>query len=260
MIRPSYKFNRRTPAEEFTLERMLLQSSDDQPTQMPLQRKWAIDWSFFFGAKPENLSRRIRPHFDQHLSAPGVFPAENGDNVPGLAYRDLLSGIDASPWSVAGLVRSLWPTHAQLLRLSPLYPAPPATGTAGGWQAQVGAWLTNVPPLNPADAFTAADIASLSQDPPLAVFVAVEAVLDPAARGGERFGVLGSIILADVFYDILRNDPLVPGAMALALPQQMQALSRSAFPSSANLLSFIPDITTFDGLLDFMKPRMPQLP
>jgi hypothetical protein len=73
--------------------------------------------------------------------------------------------------------------------------------------------------------------------------------------------VLGSIILADVFYDILRNDQIVPGTMNSALPQQMDALSRTVFPASPNILSFIPDIATFDDLLDFMKPpRMPQFP
>jgi hypothetical protein len=260
MIRPSYKFNVRSPEEEFTLQNMLLQSSDDQPDQMPLQRKWAADWSFFFGPKPKNLSRRIRPHFDQHLSAPGVFPAENGDKVAGLAYRDLLSGIDTAPWSLEALVRKLRPTHGALLALSPLFPDPPPAGSVGGWQAPFAQWLQAVPASASSDQFPAAAIDSLSKDPPLGVFVAFEAASDPAAKGGERFGVLGSIILADVLYDILRNDELVTGAMDLTLLQQMEELSRTVFPDGPNLLSFIPNITSFDGLLDFMRPWMPQFP
>lgn len=260
MIRPSYQFNIRAPAEEFTLQNMLLQSSDDKPDQMPLQRKWAVDWSFFFGAKPKNLSRRIRPHFDQHLSAPQVFPAENGDNVPGLAYRDLLSGIDTGPWSLEGLVKRLRPTHGALLALSPFFADPPSAGSVGGWEAPFAAWLHAVPTSRPDDRFTNADIASLSKDPPLGVFVAFEALRDPASCCGRRLGVLGSIVLADVLYDILRNDQLVPRTSHLSLPQQMEELSHTIFPSSPNLLSFIPDITTFDGLLDFMKPRMPPFP
>jgi hypothetical protein len=256
MIRPSYQFNARAPAEEFTLQNMLLQSSDDKPDQMPLQRKWAVDWRFFFGPQAKNLSRRIRPHFDQHLSAPDVFPAENGDNVPGLAYRDLLSGIDTSPWSLEGLVRRLRPTHGEWLAPSQLFADPPPAGSVGGWQTPFADWLRAVGASRPNDRFTAQDIDSLSKDPPLGVFVAFEA----ARHGGERFGVLGSIILADVFYDILRNDELVPRTMDLTLPQQMEELSRTVFPTSPNLLSFIPDITSFDGLLDFMKPRMPPFP
>ena len=261
MIRPSYRFNVRSPAEEFTLQNMLLQSSDDQLDQMPLQRKWAVDWSYFFGPAPVNLSRLIRPHFDQHLSAPDVFPAENGDNVPGLAYRDLLSGIDTSPWSLAGLVRKLRPTHGPLLALSPFFPEPPPAGSVGGWETPLSDWLSAESASRLADRFTNQDIASLSKDPPLCVFIAFEALRDPASNGGQRFGVLGSIILADVFYDILRNDQIVPGTMNSALPQQMDALSRTVFPASPNILSFIPDIATFDDLLDFMKPpRMPQFP
>lgn len=260
MIRPSYVFNARSPVEEFTLQAMLLQSSDDQPDQMPLQRKWGADWSFFFGPNPRNLSRRIRPHFDQHLSAPLVFPAENGDNVSGLAYRDLLSGIDTVPWSLEALIRKLRPTHRDLLALSPFFPDPAPPGSRGGWQKPFAQWLEAVPALNSKDAFQPTAVDSLSEDPPLGVFVAFEAARDPGADGGQRLGVLGSIILADVFYDILRNDVLVPGAIDLSLPQQMEVLSRTLFPKSPNLLSFIPDITSFDGLLDFMRPRMPQFP
>jgi hypothetical protein len=260
MIRPSYRFNVRSPVEEFTLQNMLLQSSDDLPDQMPLQRKWAVDWSFFFGPQPANLSRRIRPHFDLHLNDPAAFPAENGDHMPGLAYRDLLSGIDTGAWSVAGLVRRLRPTHGALLDLSPLLAEPPPAGAAGSWQLPLAEWLRDQPAVRPADRLDDNDVASLSRDPPLVLYVAFEAMRDPAARGGERFGVLGSIILADVFYDILRNDPLVPRTTELALPQQMEELSRAIFESIPNVLSFIPDIATFDDLLDFMKPRMPQFP
>ena len=259
MIRPSYRFNVRSPVEEFTLKNMLLQSSDDQPDQMPLQRKWAVDWSFFFGPDAVNLSRRIRPHFDQHLADDSVFPSENGDNVPGLAYRDLLSGIDTSPWSLSGLVRTLWPTHGSLLALSPLF-TQPRGGAPGGWEARIAQWLGAVPALRASDQFTARDIASLSADPPLAVFVALEAMLDPIASNGERFGVFGSIVLADILYDILRNDELIPDAFSKPLLQQMEELSRTAFPTNPNVLSFIPEIATFDDLLAFMKPRMPPFP
>jgi hypothetical protein len=172
-----------------------------------------------------------------------------------------LSGIDACPWSLAGLGRRLRPTHGPLLALSPFFSDPPPAGSVGGWEAPFATWLRAVRATRPDDRFSDADIAGLSKDPPLGVFVAFEALRDPASGGGRRLGVLGSIILADVFYDILRNDQLVPRTMDLTLPQQMEELSHTIFPTSPNILSFIPDIATFDDLLDFMKPpRMPQFP
>jgi hypothetical protein len=262
MVRPSYVFNGEGHPEEFTLRNMLLQSSDDLPAQMPLQTKWALDWTRFFGNGPPmafNYSRRIRPHYDGHLLDDLTFPSENGDGVAGLAYRDLLSGMDGMPWSVAALVAALRATHGTLLARSPLLTPNPAQPSAKPWAAPLAAWLKAVPAYQDADTFSDAEADALSNDPPLSLFIAFEAMTDPATGGGERLGVLGSILIADVIYNVLRRDPIIQDEVMLGPSAQMAALSALIFGAAPNLLAFVPDITTFDQLLAFMKPRMPQV-
>lgn len=262
MVRPSYSFNAQGHAEEFSFRLMLLQSSDDQPEQMPLQTKWAVDWARFFGDGDPNVfnfSRRIRPHYDGHMFDALTFPAENGDGVAGLAYRDLLSGSDGMPWSLAALVQALRDTHRDLLARSPLLAINPAHPTTRPWQALLAAWLRAVPAYLPDDTLSEDDIRALSSDPPLNLFIAFEAMSDPATLGGQRLGVLGSILIADVFYNVLRRDPMIADEFTLSSSAQMAALSHLIFGSAPNLLAFLPEITTFDALLAFMKPRMPQV-
>lgn len=262
MVRPSYKFNAQGHPEEFSLRLMLLQSSDDQPGQMPLQTKWALDWSRFFGGGNPmdfNYSRRIRPHYDGHMFDELTFPAENGDGVVGLAYRDLLSGMDGMPWSLAALVQVLRDSHGAVFDRSPLLKRDLAQPDALPWAGPLAAWLRAIPAYLDDDNFSDDDIRALSSDPPLSLFILFEAMTDPAANGGERLGVLGSILVADVIYNVLRRDPLIVDEFTLAPSAQMAALSELIFGAAPNLLAFVPEITTFEALLAFMKPRMPQV-
>jgi hypothetical protein len=259
MIRPSYQFNAEIQPEEGTLSEMLRQSSSDQPGQMPLQTKWALDWTRFFGAGPNvNFSQLIRPSYGAHLFAPLDFPAENGDGVVGLAYRDLLSGMDGQPWSLAALVKALRPTHGALLATSPLFAIEPQHPDARAWQAPLATWLRQVPAFQPDDDLTDDEITSLAADPPLSLFFAFEAAQGPTASAGRRLGVLGSILVGDVLYNAMRNDPTVPNEMTLQPGAQMTAVSMALF-DTLTLFAFLPEIKSFDALLAFMTPRMPQV-
>lgn len=259
MVRPGYEFNTVGHPEIFSLGGMLRQSSEKSPMQMPLEVQWAVDWKRFFGPGATNHSRRIRPLYDFHLSNQTNFPSETQAPVDGLAFRDLLSGIDGMPWSVGALVDQLAGSHGALIGLSPLLkPDPSAPGTRR-WSAPLKAWLESVPAWRPSDDFTADDVASLSVDPPLGLFFIFEAAFGSPTGGGDHLGVLGSILTADVFYNVLRNDALVDNEFRLSLQYRMAEVSRLVYPGEGNFLSFIPEITTFEELLDFMTTRMPQV-
>ena len=50
------------------------------------------------------------------------------------------------------------------------------------------------------------DVALVAANPPLPLFVLLEAAFDPSI-GGRHLGLLGSIILADVVFGIARRTP-----------------------------------------------------
>ena len=157
------------------------------------------------------------------------------------------------------MVQALRDTHDDLLARSPLLAIDPARPAARPWEAPLAAWLRAVPAYLPDDTLSEDDIRALSSDPPLNLFIAFEAMSDPATLGGQRLGVLGSILIADVFYNVLRRDPMIADEFTLSSNAQMAALSHLIFGSAPNLLAFLPEITTFDALLAFMTPRMPQV-
>lgn len=259
MVRSSYIINDVGSPEEFSLTGIMQQSSAASPDQMPLQIKWAVDWKRFFGTNAINLSRRILPHYDDHLFDLAIFPSEDSTGIPGLAYRDLLSNIDGQPWSLAALVDVLRPTHGSLLDASPLLRQDATNPTLRSWQAPLVKWLSDVPAYQPADDFSASDIATLAADPPLAMFFIYEAGNDPATDGGQRLGTLASIVVADAFYNILRRDPVIADDFNLSLQASLSQLSNVIFGDGKNHLDFVPEIETFDDLLAFMSTRMPQV-
>jgi hypothetical protein len=285
MIRPDYLFNRTANRSEFTFSRMLKQSSNDSPTQMPLQHFWAVDWPQFFGPDAVNKSLKLRPHYEFHVFDPQVFPAPTAEGVPGLAYRDLLSGIDDKPWSVGSLVDALreMPRFAALFdKQSHLLARDPANPGVRAWQAPLAAWLRAVPAFNANDAFTDAEIEMLAADPPIEFFAAFEAMYErrpgtpetapPGADGGRRLGVFSSVLMADVFFNILRRDnilkpdrnpllpfdPMMEKDLTLSLREQLAQLSQLIFNSNTRL-DFVPEIASFDDLLAAMKDHMPQV-
>ena len=225
MIRFSYELNDRrlngAELETASIGEILDRSSSRQPRRLPVACTWLVDWSRFFDmgdGQKLNFSRRITPVVHGSLAGDSYFPNENGADG-GLFYRDFIRGVDAGIRSVASLIAGLKPSERQRSRLlnDPNYR-----------EHEIGLWL------NPCGGhkFSTADQISLSQDPPLLFFILFEAAHE---HNGERLGILGSTIIAEVFFAALKktqatieDDPMIASGVASvfgsSVPGDMPAL------------------------------------
>ena len=239
MIRQAYRFNARAPA--FDIEQILDRTSDKSPSDVPLEAAWLVDWDLFFSSDPDagNVSTRIGP-----WSQVGI-----GEEVPGegnLIARDLLSSIAIQPWSVGHLVDSLRETHGRLLEKSEFLRGPRGSRP---WAGPIAAWLTER--LRPEETFgednrlSSEEIKTLAHDPPIPFFVRFEAGLD-SGNNGERLGILGSIVVADVIYGVLRHDRLLPDVAVDGLQSELASLSAATLVDAEdrgrNIFAFLADI------------------
>jgi hypothetical protein len=92
---------------------------------------------------------------------------------------------------------------------------------------------------------TAADIETLSNDPPLPFFVLFEAMQQP--EGGRHLGPLGSILVAEVIFGALASARLPHGDLPIA--GQLAGLAANYYPT--NVFSEIPDIEDMAQLVEF---------
>jgi hypothetical protein len=186
MLRPGYRFNHDSL---FGLRDIVQTNSATLPESMPLDRAWLIDWSHFFeiGDTAPNYSRRIGPYYIPFLFDQRTFGTKDGA-VQSLPHRDLLRGASICMRSVPSLIRRI-PQH--LRQGSPLLDDEAALERA------ITDWLESgsVP-------FSEEDKQNLSKDPPLLFFILLEAA---KTEKGERLGVLGSVIVAEVLYRALNN-------------------------------------------------------
>jgi hypothetical protein len=168
---------------------------------MPLKPIWIAQWSYFFPlrGRPANLSRRIGPEFATVLLDDARFETIS------LARRDLLRGA-TQVRSVASLVREL---EKRGVGLPPLLKDPAAR------QQAVRDWLArpfcDLPYLQEVP-LTDQDIDTLAADPPLLLFLLLEAA---STADGRRLGFLGSIIVAETMFAALgrhRESPDADGA------------------------------------------------
>lgn len=227
MIRFSYLLNglRRNGEELETagINEIIERSSSRQAARLPVASNWLVDWSRFFdmgGGTALNLARCLRPVMRGSLTSDTFFPNEDGADG-GLVYRDLIRSADAGLRSVASLIAKLPPedrARSQLL------------SDPGFRENRIGQWLEQVPQHWP----DPADKVSLSKDPPLFLFLLFEAAHD---ANGRRFGVLGSRIVAEVFFAALRrgrptieDDPAIAGLVATVfgggVPADMPSIIR----------------------------------
>lgn len=201
MVRSDYALNDRfVPGrlEPAPIGDVLDRSSARHPELMPVAHEWLIDWARFFEGlgKTPNHSRRIRPDVAEGaLSGDTYFPNDRG-REGGIFYRDFARGADAGVRKVASLIDILRAAGREL---------PPLLADANYREHAIGGWLKRQD-----DALIGADRrhkfspdqqVALSQDPPLMFFILFEAAHD---EHGRRLGVLGSTILAEVFFAALR--------------------------------------------------------
>jgi hypothetical protein len=225
MLRPfGYQFNELNP---FELSEVLSENSANRPTQMPLPEKWAAAWSFFFDIKgqppPANMSLRLGPHYAPALQTPTLFPPIDDVKVgaapkSGLAYRDMLSAALAGLWSVPALIKLLAEGP-----LAELVKAWPLTDHACRERA-LKEWMRKqcLPGLE----MTAAELETLAKDPPLPFFLMFEALEDCQ---GTRFGLLGSIIVAEAIFGVLNQDPVTQCHALVPLDKALETLGREVF-------------------------------
>lgn len=201
MVRPHYRVNDLYERREELID-VLLTTSRGRPWRLPLDETWAVTWSKFF-ALPEarpNASRRIGPSFSTDLMSGQVFESIDDTGCVGLAYRDLVSGAGLGVWSVPALIEQLDARVPELVRLSPLLSSRPHR------EAVIAEWLAEGAS---AAGFDAEDIREIAADPPLLLFVLIEAAHEMA---GERLGILGSTLIAETVFKGLRAK--LPGRAA----------------------------------------------
>jgi len=189
MLRPGYRFNE---GNLFGLRDILQTNSSILPESMPLSRAWIINWSHFYelGDTAPNFSRRIAPYCLPLLFDQRMFGTKDGE-VRGLPDRDLLRGASIHMRSVTSLIDKI---PSRLREASPLLK------DRNRWGDVVTKWLRNG-----SIGFSQEDEQVLTDDPPLLLFVLLEAAV---VECGLRLGVLGSVIVAEVLYRALGNVPL----------------------------------------------------
>lgn len=227
MIRFSYLLNGKRsngPALETAgINEIIERSSSRQASRLPVAQDWLVEWARFFDmgdGTALNFARCLRPVMRGSLTSDTFFPNEDGADG-GLVYRDLIRSADAGLRSVASLVARL---PAEDRARSQLLSDP------GFRENRIGQWLDQIPEHWP----DPADKVSLSKDPPLFLFLLFEAAHD---ANGRHYGVLGSRIVAEVFFAALRrgrptieDDPaitdLVAAVFGSSAPTQMPSLIR----------------------------------
>ncbi len=232
MVRPEYQIN--SDNRQLTSE-ALRQTSLRGPTKMPLDERWIVRWSHFFeieGSQP-NLSRRIGPDYTAALLDNSIFPAVDEADKEGLAYRDLMSASLAGLWSVPQLIERIRsaPGFGQLEFID--------------WKKPLTKWLAEYPNST---GLTDADIKTLTDDPPLPMFVLFEAAKQ---TGGKSLGTLGSIIVSQVLFGAMQEIPLLNGAGAELTPEALSAQEKK-MSCPADLLSSLLKVATMGQLITFM--------
>lgn len=245
MLRANYKLQE--GLNDFQLSDILSENSMNNAPQMPLPKEWAATWSLFFDiegkAAPHNMSILLGPHYNPQVATDTIFPPiddvmVDGQAKPGLAYRDMLSAALAGLWSVPALIRRLSESQSPLAKLFPKW----RLAKDADREAALRNWLSGR-----GVQWTKAELDTLAKDPPLPFFLMFEALKDGK---GERFGLLGSIIVAEAIFGILDRDPIVPRDPLAPLDKALEALGRDVFDGP--WLPAFPKLDTMSDVIRFV--------
>jgi hypothetical protein len=213
MIRNRYTLS---SGVKFDLASILRQNSELNPNQMPFSPLWTIKWKHFFSEEPTNDN-----NFSVRIGPWGGMADGDALGKPGLWYRDLVSSILVSPWSIAGLIDEIRLSHGKLLDKSTLLKH--ATSGHRTWVPDLKLWLQQ---FQAHTQMSPADVTTLANDPPIPFFVRYEAYRESQGR---HLGILGSIVVADVFYSILQRDSIMGIPCSEPLARQLGQLSSLMF-------------------------------
>jgi hypothetical protein len=200
---------------------------------MPLTEDWLVDFAGFFdlGAGQPQMARAIGPH----LARP--FGLHEGVGVEGapdaLVLRDLIA-------CTRGDLRSIRSLTALAREHLPGVLDGWFVEDEGAWTEEIRAWLK--------DAGLDAETAErLSKDPPLTLFLMIEAEKD---SDGERLGALGSFIMAETITAAL---PLREGAEIDA--ERARVFGKSEPACMADVIRVVQDHYNFaEGARLFSAP------
>lgn len=199
LVRESYSLNDRIQVAG--LRTLLRHTSTGRPFEMPLTEDWLLDFSRFFriGSSVPQRARALGPHVARPLATSAVAPADGSNE--GLVLRDLLG-------CTQGGVRSV----RSLIALAMQADRHPFEGWFAQdetrWQRTLAEWLADT-------GLSEEAIERLSQDPPLTLFLMLEAEAD---AGGKSLGALGSVIMGETLAAALGAeiaDPDTDAASAL---------------------------------------------
>lgn len=190
MVRPEYRFNLRS--ESHPLDTVIERNAQRRPREMPFDREWIAQWQLFFdfGKRKPQPSMLIGPSYAGPLSRAFKLPSE--DEAGGLAKRDFQRGSATAVASVADL-------RERIAILAPAtYPHRLWLTDARQHHAIIRDFLDQA---NKGGRISKAMAHSITLEPPLGLFVLVEAAVKP--RFGRSLGPLGSLIAAETFYRAL---------------------------------------------------------
>jgi hypothetical protein len=184
LVREIYSLNDQMPV--VGLRNLIRHTGTGRPHEMPLTEDWLVDFGRFFaidGSEPQT-TRALGPHVARPFGD-GPVVAVDPPGADGLVLRDLRACARGALRSVRSLIE----------RADGIEP-----GLFNGffaqdkhWQAAVRRWLADT-------GLDAADIDRLAEDPPLTLFLMLEAEEDAK---GKSLGALGSVIMGETIFGAL---------------------------------------------------------
>lgn len=223
LVREIYALN--DGLEVVGLRTLLRQTCTGRPHDMPLTERWLVDFSRFFqiGSPAPQPARAIGPH----VARPFAFGT---DGVRGstdcLVLRDLFACTRGGVSPVRSLI-------SRAILVEPRLFEGCFAGDETVWTARVRDWLSDT-------GLGAGEIEGLAGDPPLTLFLMLEAEAD---TGGRTLGALGSVLMGETLAGALaatEADDAADDAAVAARPAACRAVFGAEAPASmADLVRFL---------------------
>ncbi len=214
LVREVYSLNDHT--EVAGLRYLARHTSTGRPHEMPLTEDWLVDFSRFFaiGSSVPQRARALGPHVARPF-ATGLGVGTDG-SADGLVLRDLVACSRERVRSVRSLIACATRAEARLFEGC-------FAQDETAWMRAVADWLADT-------GLSSAEIDRLAADPPLTLFLMLEAEAD---SGGKTLGALGSVIMGETLTAALPTvaaDPEIDVARAVVFrdrtPGSMEEMIR----------------------------------
>ncbi|MBA3323934.1 MAG: hypothetical protein H0T41_01185 [Rhodobacteraceae bacterium] len=186
LVREVYEINDRRTFEG--LRSLVRHTGAGRPGDMPLTEDWLVDFARFFDLddRKAQRARGLGPHVARPFALGGGVGLDAPTPSDGLVLRDLIACTRVDP-STQGRMPNVRTLARRIDAAAPGLLEGCFAQDEGRWSRTVADWLADLD-LDPHTA------ATLAQDPPLTLFLMLEAEAD---AGGAALGALGSILLAE---------------------------------------------------------------